>query len=364
MKNIKKIIVYGIIAVLCIAAIAGYAGQKWLKGLGGGSAVVSEAGPGGDKKKMSDIRDLNNNILPQIVWDRMQKNNVISDKNPVIGAGVGKDFSATTREAVKNADALEKLIKKGSTVLIKPNMIKSAAPEQGVETDYRVVQEIANIARELGASRVVVADGSPWGRSFDDTNMYTKLTGVELIDFNDCREEDCYKFTPEKSLTGGEFYMPKIYMEADVVISAAKLKTHFEAVVTLSLKNIFGVPPVQLTGAGQGRDYLHNMGISNSIVDLNKIRKPDFVIIDGIIGGEGNMPFSGTPVDSGVVFAGTDPVAADTVALNFMGFTLDEIEHVRLAGQEGLGINDLSKIKLVGLDLNKSQMFFRRSESY
>ena len=100
------------------------------------------------------------------------------------------------------------------------------------------------------------------------------------------------------------------------------------------------------------------------MLSLNKIRKPDFVVIDGILGGEGNMPISGTPVKSNIVFAGVDPVAADTAALTFMGFTVNDVQHIKLAGESGLGINDISKIKIIGAELDKIKMKFKRSQSY
>lgn len=152
-------------------------------------------------------------------------------------------------------------------------------------------------------------------------------------------------------------------MDADVVIGAAKLKTHFQsdAVVSLGLKLSMGVPPTPLYGSAGGKTMLHSMGLKEIIVDLNKIRRPDFVVIDGIVGGEGYGPLANTPVKSNVMFAGSDIVALDTVALTFMGFKVEEIPHVKLASDEGLGISDLSKIQIVGADLEKISMRFKRA---
>ena len=377
MNKVKMFLVYGSIIVLCIAALAGYfasSRQKndTAKGTQAASAsaqsetdaaVQSEAAaPAPSEEKPSDQAI----DIPQKIMEKMKKTSEAPDPNPVVGIGQGTDFAKVTRESIKNAGGLEGVIKKGDTVLIKPNMIKAATPDKGIVTDYRVVQEIVNIARECGASRVIVADGSPWNKSFDgEAEAYKGIKDAELLDFNDCKEEDCYKLKPANGASNSGFFIPKIYMEADVVISAAKLKTHAEAVVTLSLKNAFGVPPMNVYASGfAGKTYLHSLGIDKSIVDLNLIRKPDFAVIDGIIGGEGNMPISGTPIDSKVVFAGRDPVASDTAALNFMGFTIENVPHVKLAGEKGLGINDLGRIKIVGAELEKIKMVFKISEHY
>ncbi|MCX7921352.1 MAG: DUF362 domain-containing protein [Clostridia bacterium] len=367
MKNLKSIVVYGIIALLCVVAVVTYIIPKKS---GADSSTQAVNGTAVSANDGSAVK-VNSEGIPAAVEERMKKSTLAPMPNPIVGAARGEvnDYAKVTREAVQNAGGLKDIIKPGSTVLIKPNMIITAGPSEGKITDYRMVQELANIAKELGAKRIVVADGSPWGKPFDNKRTrYKSIAGVELLDFNDCQKEDCYYLKAPNGVTDASFYIPKIYMDADVVISAAKLKTHFEAIVTLSLKNVFGVPPLTLAGSsgaiGTGKGQLHDLGIENSIVDLNKIRKPDFAIIDGIIGGDGNMPISGSPVDSKIIFAGIDPVAVDTVGLNFMGFTVDDIPHVKLAGEKGLGINDFTKIKVVGADINKIKMSFTRAFSY
>jgi uncharacterized protein (DUF362 family) len=149
-------------------------------------------------------------------------------------------------------------------------------------------------------------------------------------------------------------------MDADVVINVAKLKTHFLTGVSLGLKNCIGIPSYKLYGGGGGKIGLHDLGLFQVIIDLNKIRKPEFTIIDGIIGGENFGPYANTPVKSNVVFAGKDIVAVDTVALTFMGFSTENINNVKQAAQEKLGIDDLNKIKVKGADLNSIIMHFKQ----
>ncbi|OPX87129.1 DUF362 domain-containing protein [Pelotomaculum sp. PtaB.Bin117] len=284
----------------------------------------------------------------------------------IVGIGLGSYHSDVTRRAIENAGGLRGIIKENDTVVIKPNLVKQSLPEEGIVTDYRVVQEIVNIVKECGAGKIVIAEATPFGNIFDLVN-YHKISGAILFDMNECDEESCYKLRAKNSLTKEALFIPKLYMDADVVIGAAKLKTHFEydAAVSLSLKNSMGVPPTKFYGAEYyGEDYkekLHLMGLKEVIVDLNKIRKPDFVVIDGIIGGEGYGPLKVRPIQSNVVMAGIDPVAVDTVALSFMGFTVNEVPHVQLASREGLGISDLSKIKIIGADLNLIKMKFQRA---
>lgn len=282
--------------------------------------------------------------------------------DPVVGIGLGNDFPDIVRRAVENSGGMGSIVKKNHVVIIKPNLVKQSMPEEGIITDYRAVQAIVDIVRECGAGRVIVAEATPFGNLFE-ASLYNRISGAELLDMNECGEEDCYKIEPQNSLTKEAFFIPKIYIDADVVISAPKLKTHFEydAGVTLSLKNVMGVPPTKLYDRGTDyKEALHLMGLKEVIVDLNKIRKPDFAVIDGVVGGEGMGPLLAKPVASNIVLAGKDPVAVDTAALTFMGFTVDEVHHVRLAGEEGLGVSDMNKIKIIGADLDAIKMKFQR----
>ncbi len=298
--------------------------------------------------------------IPVHVAEKMRRALRITEPEPIVGIGLGSDYGEVTRTAVKNAGGLESIIKENATVVIKPNLVKPSLPNEAVTTDYRIVQEVVNMVKECGAGKIIIAESTPYGNVFEEVK-FNLISGAELFNMEECGEDDCYKLKPEGSLTGEELFIPKRYMDADVVIGVAKLKTHseYDAGVTLSLKNSFGVPPTRFYGIGY-KEQLHLWGLKEAIVDINKIRKPDFVIIDGIVGGEGDGPLLVRPVQSDIVLAGTDPVAVDMVALDFMGFIIEEVRHVKLAAEEGLGIADLNKINIVGADLSPLKMKFQR----
>ncbi|WFR55123.1 DUF362 domain-containing protein [Anaerocolumna sp. AGMB13025] len=298
--------------------------------------------------------------IPEQVAEKMKRSLRIMEPEPVVGIGLGTDYSLVTRTAVNHAGGLKGIIKENDTVIIKPNLVKPALPNEAVTTDYRVVQEVVNLVKECGAGKIIIAEATPYGNVFESAN-YNKISGAELFNMEECQAEDCYCLRPDKSLTGHDIMIPKVYMDADVVIGVAKLKTHseYDAGVTLSIKNSFGVPPTRFYGDTY-KEQLHLWGLKEAIVDINKIRKPDFVIIDGIVGGEGDGPLWVRPVQSNIVLAGADPVAVDMVTLDFMGFTIDEVRHVKLAAEEGLGIADLNRIKIVGADLGPLKMKFQR----
>ena len=211
----------------------------------------------------------------------------------VVGIGRGTDYASVTRTAVENAGGLAGIVKRGDVVLIKPNLCTNPAPGRPTTTDYRVVQAVVDLVKSLGAGKVIVAEGGSTGNSFSKAtaaiSKYDTIKDVTLYDLNACDKQDCYQLSPKDSLLGKALYIPKVYMDANVVITVAKMKTHFlpDAVVSLSLKNVFGVPPEKIYGGYGDKSGLHNFPLKETIVELNKIRKPDFSIIDGIVGGEG-----------------------------------------------------------------------------
>jgi uncharacterized protein (DUF362 family) len=134
-------------------------------------------------------------------------------------------------------------------------------------------------------------------------------------------------------------------MGVDFVVSMPKLKTHHWAGVTLSMKNMFGIVP----GACYGwpKNVLHWAGIDRAILDINAAARPDFAIVDGIVGMEGNGPTQGKPKTSGVLVFGSDPVAVDATCCRVMGLRPEGVTYLSRAGTM-LGHLQADKIQQVG----------------
>jgi uncharacterized protein (DUF362 family) len=142
-----------------------------------------------------------------------------------------------------------------------------------------------------------------------------------------------------------QLYLPRTVLEADYIVSLPKLKTHHWAGVTLSLKNMFGIVP----GCCYGwpKNVLHWAGITPSLLDINSTVRPDFAIVDGIIGMEGNGPIQGSPKPSGVLILGDDPVAVDATCARVMGLAPERIDYLAKAGML-LGHLKPEKIRQLG----------------
>jgi uncharacterized protein (DUF362 family) len=282
----------------------------------------------------------------------------------VVGIGRGVDHATVVAQAIANSGGLESIVSKGDTVVIKPNLSSSRGTlTYPGNTDYRIVAEVVRQVRTLEAGRIIVAEGAGTGKPLSEPLIssikFDTIEGVEFLDLNTIPKEECYFVSSPNKVTSEPIYMPKIYVDADVVISVPKLKTNYAVGPSLGLKNGFGAPPKPLVNDGSAWKLgLHRRGIPESIVEINLLRKPDFVVIDGIVAGEGNGPTNNDSVDARIVFAGADVMAVDTIASYFMGFTPQKIPHLRLAAENGIGEYRMEHIEAIGANIDEIRMNF------
>ncbi|MEA2557403.1 MAG: hypothetical protein QOG88_941 [Actinomycetota bacterium] len=238
----------------------------------------------------------------------------------------------------------------GAHVLLKPNFVEFDALS-AINTEPRLVAAAALAFRRMGAASVTVGEGPGHRR---DTQFVMGSSGlsdvlatidVPFVDLN----TDAVRPTRLRSSYTDlrELWLPDAVAKADIVVSMPKMKTHHWAGVTLSLKNCFGCVPGRVYG--WPKNALHWAGLERSILDVAGAVRPDYAIVDGIVGMEGNGPISGTPISAGLLVFGDDPVATDVTAATLMGFDPEKIDYLREAGRF-LGQGDRAKIRQVGED--------------
>ena len=237
---------------------------------------------------------------------------------------------------------------KGKTVLLKPNLV-GPDPLGVMNTHPALIAATRETLLRLGASRVLVGDGPALDRDTEAILESVRLREYlgSLTDiFVDLNTDDVQLVPlPTRASRLKGLYLPKTVLGVDVVVSMPKLKTHRWAGVTLSLKNMFGVVPGSCYG--WPKNVLHWAGIDRAILDINAAVRPDFAIVDGIIGMEGNGPIQGTPKSCGILIFGDDPVAVDATCCRVMGLAPEKIRYVADAGTM-LGHVKTNKIQQVG----------------
>ncbi len=234
---------------------------------------------------------------------------------------------------------------RGKRVLLKPNLVEFD-PSTCINTEVSVVAAAYEVFKTLGAAEVVIGEGPGHRR---DTLAIAEMARyrAEIAKFDssfvDLNRDDV------SSVQGfadrGEIYLPNTALRADLIVSLAKMKTHHWAGATLSMKNYFGLVPGCVYG--WPKNELHQVGIDRSIVELSRIFRRSFAIVDGIVGMEGNGPIQGKPKQAGVLVMGSDLPAVDATCCRIMGIDPEKIEYLRMASDR-LGVTAEARIEQRG----------------
>jgi uncharacterized protein (DUF362 family) len=245
-------------------------------------------------------------------------------------------YDQSLYELVRRILAEHKLEVRGQRVVLKPNLVEFEAGTT-INTHPVVVGAALEAFRALGAADVRIAEGPGHRRVTLDlaeaAGYFATVAGFEEL-FTDLNLDEIEKVRlqgPRSRLR--ELYLPRTVLAADLVVSLAKMKTHHWVGATLGMKNLFGVVPGGVYG--WPKNVLHWAGIHECIADLHRLFPRQFVLVDGIVGMEGNGPIQGTPKAAGVLVAGRDPVAVDATCCRVMGINPERVEYLKLTAAGG-----------------------------
>ena len=257
----------------------------------------------------------------------------ISRVSTKISVQRGSSPRKNTRQAIKSIGGMEKYVKKGDKVLIKANICGGNPHIPGSFTSLEVVDELIKMIQKIGATPSIIDSDMIWTK-FDPIaeaegwKKYAKKTNLSLINL---AETDMVRFNFGEKSAIGIVPVSKELVEADVIISAATMKTHLLTNVTLAMKNMYGTFPEE------NKAKFHRFGIENVVFEVNKAFTPNLTIIDGSVGGEAFGPLSSKPLNFQTIIASNDVVAADSVACQLMGYDPLKVKHVKLGHDAGIG---------------------------
>ncbi|MGA2403932.1 MAG: DUF362 domain-containing protein, partial [Syntrophobacteraceae bacterium] len=251
------------------------------------------------------------------------------------------------REAVDRAFDLFPLEIKDRKVLIKPNVLRISEAKEAIVTHPAVLRAVVDKVETLAPASIVVGDNPgvvSYGaneESFRKTGLmeaagaYYRNIGTDSLNVS---------FNPD--------FMPmvtvsRIVLEADIIISLPKFKTHGLTVITGAIKNSYGYLPgaqkAVLHKAAGSPERFHEM-----IVDVFRLRVPDLFLVDAVVGMEGNGPASPELREIGLVLASDNAVALDAVIAKMMGCDPGRLRFLRRAKELGLGDYDIKGIEVIG----------------
>ncbi|WP_246637685.1 DUF362 domain-containing protein [Crassaminicella profunda] len=266
---------------------------------------------------------------------------------------------------VKALDLLpiSEIVKDGDIVVITPNWVKAKPPYTGTVVGPNTLKRLIQYIKKYKPKKIVIATGSggdPTPKVLTSVG-YDKVIQEENVEFVDLNygpyielelEHDQPKSTKINELVN----------EIDVLISFTQLKQHEEATMSAGIKNIaLGFPPAEIHGFPKKKLGIHE-DLHGFIVAMTKKIPIDLTVISVDKTMIGTGPSDGKAVDTpGIIIAGTDPVATDTIGARLLGFLPQAISYIYKLYKEGIGIAEPEKMDLRGISLEEAEKIFSKA---
>ncbi|MFN4227357.1 MAG: DUF362 domain-containing protein [Candidatus Ratteibacteria bacterium] len=260
------------------------------------------------------------------------------EKYSEIFVGKGSNYEEVTIKVIEKMGGIEKFVKKGQKVVIKPNIAWNRTPEQGANTHPDVVSALVKLCKKTGAEVIVTENPvNNWNVSFVTSGVkesVEKAGGIikppsEWVKVN--VNGDVLK----------EAEVLKDVVECDVLIDVPVVKVHGVGIVTIAMKNFMGIV--------KDRGYFHRTDLHRCIAEITKyiLPKTKLIVLDAT-----RIMLTGGPQGPGelkqldMVIGGTDIVALDAYGTTLLGKTPESVPHIKYGAEMGLGIMDLNKVKI------------------
>ncbi|HPH96013.1 MAG TPA: DUF362 domain-containing protein [Anaerolineaceae bacterium] len=255
----------------------------------------------------------------------------------------GPDPAAITKTAIAALGGMERFVKPGQTVVIKPNIcVDYHTYEYAATTNPDVVGALVTLCLQAGAKKVKVMD-MPFGGTPESAYAISGISDAVRAAGGEMEVMSALFFEEMDFPEGKDIKRWAVYrgaLDADVLIDVPIAKNHSMAKLTLGGKNLLGLI--------RNPNQIHrNMG--QRVADLVSLFRPDLTVIDAVRILLDNGPTGGNLNDvkkMDTVIASGDIVAADSYATTLFGMSGDQISYIKAAAAMGLGTLDLSSLKI------------------
>ncbi|MCU7495035.1 MAG: DUF362 domain-containing protein [Ignavibacteria bacterium] len=245
--------------------------------------------------------------------------------------------------AIASIGGMKRFVKKGQTVVVKPNIGWDVVPEKGANTNPKLVKRIIEHCFNAGAKEVFVFDHTCdyWTKCYSNSGIEraAKDSGAKVVSAASESYYQQVKIKNGKRLTSAKIH--ELVLSANVFINVPILKNHGGAKVTASMKNLMGII--------WDRGYMHENDLHQTIADLASFRKPDLNVIDAYYVMKNHGPKGVSKEDLLTMksqIISTDIVAADAAAIKLFGLEPDKVDYLRHAAEMRLGRKDLEKLNI------------------
>jgi uncharacterized protein (DUF362 family) len=260
---------------------------------------------------------------------------------------------------------LEPLVR-GKRVAVKPNDTWASAEDTTGVTQPDTLRAVLRQLKRLRPAELIVTGGAGAAETEDVFRIaglmdVVEQEGAAFFDHNRPPfREVPLEYDPARDVDGPQksvMVNPRV-LEYQTLVSLAQLKLHETATVTLALKNVaMSFPAADYYGHPRHSQKHANAFFADMHSFIAAMAKR-FPIHLAVIAGHpamiGTGPLGGHAVQTGLVIAGTDPVAADAVGARLLGFRAQAVRHLWEAGRLGLGETDTSKMEFPALSLEQA----------
>ena len=283
--------------------------------------------PGGKAEELVTLPDFS---IPQIAGQ-------------TISVVQGSDRVETLNKAIELLGGIERFVKPGETVAIKPNVAFASPPMLGATTRPELVAEVVRLCYSRGKARQVIVADNP----INDPASCFMLSGIGKA----ASEAGAKVILPKNhlfkntTLVEGKliknwpiFFGP--FEKIDKLIGIAPVKHHHRSGASMTMKNWYG-----LLG---GRRNIFHQDINTIIAELAMMVRPTLVILDGTEVMMTNGPTGGSISDlrrANTLIAGCDMVAADSYGCSLLDLKVSDLPYLAKAEKAGAGTTDYKSLK-------------------
>jgi uncharacterized protein (DUF362 family) len=267
----------------------------------------------------------------------------------------------------------------GERAVLKPNVTSGehiADPDSGVTTHPGFVQGMVEYLQQHGARRSGITVAEDPRNSDDNTPRHWRATGFEQVAAQTGAKLHCpTTYTSVRKTVPNALALPSLNVSrlavapGSVLFNVPKLKTHNLAITTLCMKNLMGLvfarerhfcaqswreqPEAVRTNPRPRYEWLEQAdhenwqaGLARRLADTAKVIQPALNLVEGIVGREGTGFQRGRNRGLGLVVAGANMVAVDSLTSWLMGFDPQRLIYLRVAAEAGLGENRIEQLKV------------------
>lgn len=246
---------------------------------------------------------------------------------------------------------VERFVKRGDTVLLKPNFIAPRSRRRATQTDPAVILEAARLLKDYGA-KPFVGDSPAWSNVFacvKALRMEEPLNrlGVPVRQLN----------KPKKCRIGADDIkvgISTVALDADVIINLPKFKTHRQLVATFAVKNMFGCVTGKKKTLWHFAKGKRESDFCRLLIEIYRFLNPALTIIDAVTVMDGPGPIRGRARPLGWLIGGSDAMALENVCCKLVDLNPADIPIIRTGRQIGFYVSDPEEIRITGDGLPQS----------